>query len=151
MDFMELLDTKLDAIEKVPLPPVGTFRFQVMKLPEKTTSGDGKWDMLTFFCRAVAPTEDVDPTALREYGEVKNIVMRHTFVFDKTDETASLQTANRVKDFLTSHLGIDASLTGKEALNNSVNAQFLGQVKWTPDKRTPGEMQAQFGKTAPVA
>jgi hypothetical protein len=151
VNFNDILNKKADEIEKPPLPPQGTYRFTVTKVPEATESQSGEWDILNFQCQAVEAMDNVDMDDYK--GEVTGIRLRKTYMFNKSDEVAFQQTEYNLRTFLEKHLGVfEDGMSMGEALNASKGAQFLGEVTWREDKREgyEGDFQADIGRTAPV-
>lgn len=148
-DFASILNKKAEDIEKPPLPPQGTYRFSITKVPESSESASGEWDMLNVLCRAVEAMDNVD---LDDYkGEVTGIMLRKSFLFNKNDEAEFAKTEYQVRQFLENHVGVlEGDMSIGEALNACKGAEFLGDVSWREDKRTEGEFQADIGRTAPV-
>lgn len=153
LNFKDALNTKVGDIERPPLPPIGTYVFQITKVPviREQSGGDNQtWDVVDFNCIAVEAV-NVDDAELQEFGSLKNITQRVSFMFDKGDQTAFDTTMSRLRTFLEKHVKVaDESMSLSEALNASVNGRFLGEVGWRPDKRNPEVMFANIGKTAPV-
>jgi len=152
LDFKSIASKKMSEIEKVPLPPVGTYRWQVIKLPEirEVSSDKGQWDAVEFSCRAVEALDNVDMDGYK--GKIDSIMNRVSFMFDKNDETNFQRTENRLRTFLEKHVGCaDESMSISEALNAAVSGQFLGDLNWSEDKKNPGEFNANITKTAPIS
>lgn len=147
-NFGDILTKKASEVEKPPLPPQGTYRFRITKVPESTESSSGEYDILNFLCQAVEPMDNVDMDDYK--GEVTGIRLRKSFLFNKNDEGEFARTEYNLTQFLTAHLGLDESLSMSELLNESKDAEFLGDVSWREDKRAEGEFQADIGRTAPV-
>lgn len=151
MNFKDALDTNVSDIERPPLPPIGTYVFQITKQPAQDTIADGAWDVLDFQCVAVEATDDVDFDALREFGDLKNIRIRHRFMFNTADETAFKGSLHRLRRFLEEHVKVEfEGVPLKQALASSVNQRFLGTVGWRPDKNDPEIQYAEIRQTAPV-
>lgn len=151
MDFKSIANKKLDVIEKPALPPIGTYRWQITKLPEQreVSSEKGSWDALEFQLRAVEALDNVDMDGYK--GKVESITQRLSFMFDKNDEANFERTLFRLKKFLIDHVKCaDESMALNEAINASVGGQFLGDLRWDEDKRNPGEFNANIAKTAPL-
>lgn len=151
-DFKDIAKTKLDEVKAVPLPPVGTYRWVITKLPtiRDFKGNDGtEYQSMDFPIQAVAPLEDVDPSGYP--GEISEIRQTLSFMFDKNDEVAFIQAQNRLKNFFEKILqcvGEDASIA--EGMNASVKKQFLAPITWAPDKRDESIMRAKLGSTAPL-
>lgn len=151
LNFRDIANKKLDDVERPPLPPVGTYLWQITKVPTiETLSGD-KWDVVDFQLKAIAPTEDVDADAIAEFGSVNKIFTRHRFMFNKEDQAEFDRSLFNMRRFLEEHVKCatkDMSIT--EALNASVNQQVLASIVWKADKNDPELMHANIGRTAPV-
>jgi hypothetical protein len=149
LNFAEAASKKIADVERPPLPPVGTYRWSITKLPAQTTSNDEKWDFLTFQCRAVEAMDDVDMDGYA--GEVANIVLPLKFMFNKEDEAEFEKSLYRVRTFLEKHVKCaDETDSIAQALNKSVNQQFLGGVVWNQDKNDPENFFANLVRTAPL-
>lgn len=149
LNFSDVASKKLADIERPPLPPIGTYRWAVTKLPESTISADGKWDILNFPVRAVEAMEDVEMDGYK--GDVNNIIQSVRFMFNKEDEVEFEKTLDRVKTFLIKHLQCgDEADALNVAINNSVNQQFLAPIVWKQDKQDLDIFHANIGKTAPL-
>jgi hypothetical protein len=150
-DFASIASKKIADVERPPLPPVGTYHLRVMKLPVSTKSGDEAWEFLRFNCKVVQPMENVD--AADYPGDLSNAILSKSFVFNSNDEAAFEQTLFNLKQFCVNHLKCaDENMTVAEMINSTVNAEFLGDCKWSQDKRDEsGEtFNAEIGRTAPL-
>lgn len=147
LNFADVANKKMSDIERPELPPVGHYRWKIVKLPEISTSPDGRWDILRIPVRAV---EAVDVDDIGSYkGDVLKIMQSVSFMFDKNDEIEFTKSLNRVRTFFERHVkccGPDDEI--KVAINNSVGQEFLGQIAWKPDKNDPEQMFANITKTA---
>lgn len=151
LNFADIASRKVEDIERPPLPPVGTYRFRVMKVPENTKSKDEQWEFVRFNCKAIEALDNVDTSDYK--GDINNIMLSKTFIFNTQDEPAFEQTLFQMRQFMEKHLRCTQSgMTLAESLNASVNAEFLGDVKWSQDKQDQsGEtFNAEIGRTAPV-
>jgi len=152
VSFLDIANKKVEEIERPALPPVGTYRWSITKLPETSKSQDGKWEFLRIPCRALEALDNVDMDDYK--GDVSGIVMSVSFVFNTEDEAEFEKTLYRTRQFFEKHVGcVEADATIAQMINASVNGQFLGDIAWRQDKRDEsGEtMQADIGRTAPVA
>jgi hypothetical protein len=150
MNFNDVLETKLDDIERPPLLPVGTYEWVISKIPSLDTSEDGNWDIVNFPLKCVRATDDVDQEALQNFGNPVGAFQNHSFVFNKNDSQAFDQTKFRLKRFLEEHVKVEAGLPMKQALNASVNKRILGTVTWKQDKVDQELYHANISQTAPV-
>ena len=98
--------------------------------------------------------EAMDNVEVADYpGDIANIMLSKSFVFNSGDEAAFETTLFQLRTFCEKHLKCaEPGMTVAEMLNASVNAEFLGDVKWQQDKRDEsGEtFNAEIGRTAPV-
>lgn len=151
VDFASIASKKVEDVERPPLPPVGTYRFRVIKVPESSKSGDDQWEFIRFNCKAV---EALDNVEVGDYpGDITNILLQKVFVFNTQDEAAFETTLFQLRLFCEKHLQcVEDGMSIAEMLNNSVNAEFLGDVRWKQDKRDEsGEtFNAEIARTAPV-
>ena len=139
---------KVDEIEKPPLPPRGTYRFRVSKLPSVTKSKDGRWEIVSVPLQAIE-AEDVDMDGYK--GEVASIYQTLTFMFDTQDEVAFNKTEYRFLTFLEKHVKcVEDGMTLAQAQNAAVGNEILADISWQEDKNNPGEMRARVSKTAPL-
>lgn len=148
LNFADAAKKKLGEIERPPLPPVGTYRWQITKLPETRDSSDGKWTFLNINVRALeavsADMEDYE-------GDVTKIVNQIRFIFDLEDENSFDKTMFQARQFFEEHVKCaDENDSLLQAMNNSVNQQFLGDIVWNPDKNNPGSFFANVARTAPL-
>lgn len=151
VDFASIASKKVEDVERPPLPPVGTYRWRVTKIPSQTKSGDEQWEMVNFPCKVIEPQDNVE---IGDYpGDVANIMLTKSFVFNTQDEASFETTLYQLRQFCEKHIQcVEPGMSIAEMLNASVNAEFLGDVKWQQDKRDQsGEtFQAVIGRTAPV-
>lgn len=148
LNFNDVATKKVAEVERPPLPPVGEYRFAITKLPVVTTTKDEAWDIVEFQARALeAITAD-----MADYkGEVNGIVQRLAFMFDKNDQVSFDRTMFRLRGFLENHLGVATpDMSMKEALNASVNAQFMGTIQHVVDKQDKELFHANITQTAPL-
>ena len=150
-DFASIASKKMEDVERPPFAPVGTYRFRVMKVPESQKSKDEQWEFLRFNCRAIEPTDNVEMDGYP--GEVGNIMLAKTFIFNTADEAAFEQTLFNLRQFCEKHLQCtEPGMSVAEMLNATVNQEFLGDVRWRQDKQDEsGEtFNAEIARTAPV-
>lgn len=151
-DFASIANTKIEDVKKPPLPPIGHYVFQIIKVPESTKNKDETWEFMTYQVVAVEAGPDVEPDDLQNYGPLKNIRLRKQFMFNLEDETSALAEVNKMKNFLEKHVQCaEPSMSLKEAMAASVNQRFQGELKWRADKNDPEVMYAEIGKTSPIA
>lgn len=152
VDFASIANKPIGDIERPPLPPQGSYIFQVTKLPEATRSGDEKWDIVTFQARGKQALDDVDPEEIHKFGGPEKVFQSVRFMFNREDATEFARTEYNLRRFLEEHLKCatpDMSLG--QGMNEAVNQLFVGSVKWRPDKNNPDNQFANIDRTAPVA
>lgn len=157
MRFADALDRKGEEIERPPLVPIGTYLWTVSSMPEMDTIADGRFDVVDFKLKCIAPQEDVDPDALAEYtakaGAISGLGRRHRFLFNTEDEGQFNRTLYNMKRFMKEHLQVEEmdDLPLKEALALCVNRQCLASIKWRPDQRDPEIFYDEIDRTAPAS
>lgn len=151
MKFSDALDRKAEDIVQPPNLPLGDYIWMIQKAPETRQIND-TLESLRFQCVCVEATESVMPEELEEYGKVQGTIVSKDFLFNTApEEEVNFERAlNSVKMFL-QHCGLDnESATLKELLADSLNQQFVGELKHRPDKNDPEKVYQEIGKTAPV-
>lgn len=149
LSFSSIADKKIDEIERPPLPPVGTYRWKISKLPEISKSNDEKWEILTVNVRAVEALDDVDMDSYK--GEVSGIMQSVRFMFNLEDEAEFEKTLFRVRTFFEKHVkSAEPGMTIPQAINASVGQEFLGTIAWKQDKQDADIFHANISKTAPL-
>lgn len=149
VDFASIASKKIEDVERPPLPPVGEYRWRVTKVPEQTKTTDEKWEIVTFQVQAL---EALDSVEVDDYkGDITGIRNRVVFMFDTQDEAKFEQTLFNLRRFMENHLQCaEAGMSIAEALNNSVNQEFIGTIRYRQDKNDPEVFYAEIGRTAPV-
>lgn len=149
LNFADVASKKVEDVERPPLPPVGEYRFRVTKVPEQAKSKDEAWEFVTFQVQAQEALDSVEMDGYN--GEVTGIRLRHAFIFNTLDEVEFEKTLFNLRKFLEDHLKCaEPGMSIAEALNNSVNQEFIGTVRWRQDKNDPETFNADIGRTAPV-
>jgi len=149
LNFAEAAGKKISEIERPPLPPVGTYRWSITKLPELSKSKDEVWEILTIPVRAVEALDNVDMDGYK--GEVTGIISSVKFMFNTTDEVDFEKSLFRARTFFERHVKCCGEKdTLAQAINASVNQQFLGDIAWNQDKNDAEIFHANMGKTAPL-
>ena len=152
-NFAEIANKKFSEIERPPLAPKGTYRFQITKIPEiDGTVSNGAFTAITLPCKAVEAYDDVDAEELSKFGGFKNVTVPVKFLYDNNDATKGAQTEFRIKTFVAQHCAVEGAddMSVNEGLNKAVNHQFAGTVDWRQDKNAPDIWYAEIRKTAPV-
>lgn len=149
LNFADIATKKLEEVEKPPLPPMGTYRMKIMKLPESSTSNNGEWDILNFAVRVVEATDDVDTGSYP--GDLSKVMLSHRFMFNKQDEAEFNKTLDRLKTFLTKHVNCASDSDDiAQALNASVGQEFMGTIVWRQDREDEELFHANIGRTGPL-
>jgi hypothetical protein len=152
MNFASIADKKFTDVERPPNIPVGVYRCAVKKPPGISNSNDGKWEIVDFPLQLIEPTEGVDLADLAAYGGLgPNAVVNKKFMFNTQDDAAFKRTEFDLKRFMIDHLKCaEESMSIKQGVNASLNAQCLVFVKWVADKDDPELFYSNAGKTAPI-
>ena len=152
LDFNQSANTKLDAVEAVPMPPHGNYVWRVTKLPttREFSGNDGtNYQSVEFPVQVVRALDDVDISDYK--GKITDVRQTLSFMYNRDDEVAFAQFQNRLKRFLSKHLKCceetDSFAVG---LNASVGQQFMAPLNIAPDKRDPEVLRANIGNTAPL-
>ena len=150
--FADILDRKLEEFERPPNLPTGHYIWQITKHPEYSefTSRDGvQLDRVTFVCNPLSPMEDVDEDELSSFGDYTKTFVRKSFLVpDSSDDAAGHERSLfMIRTFL-SYCGIDESLPMGEAMSNSINGQFAGELTHRPDPNNPEVVYQEIGRTS---
>ena len=149
LNFADIANKKIDEIERPPLPPQGTYRWKILKLPDQTKSSDEKWEIVNFSVRAVEALEDVDMDGYK--GDINNILQSVRFMFNLEDEAEFNKTLFRLRNFLEKHVKCaEPDMNIAQALNASVGQEFLGTIQWRQDKNDEEVFHANINKTLPL-
>jgi hypothetical protein len=127
MDFTQALNIKTDEVERPPVAPTGHYRWRITKYAFGEV-GNGRFDTVDFTMQAVEADEDVDPGDLQNVGGVAQVRTRNRFI-----------------------LGIAEGTDLKEAIDQSINCECLGNIQHRPDPQNAEIVYAEIGRTAPVA
>lgn len=151
MNFRDAMNTKLEDIPVPPLAPVGIYRFRISKQPSIDSFSDGKYDAITFPVQAQEAVT-VDADELAEFGAVTSINLQVRFMFntDPAEEANNARAMDRLRNFLTKHLGLKAGLSVNEAIAEALGAEFLGEIGHRPDRQDPEKVYAEIRKTMPL-
>jgi hypothetical protein len=150
--FEDALSRTMDDIKRPPPLPIGHYVMTISKMPdppESLNSAKGSFEKLTINAQVVAPTDDVDPDELEEFGSVAGSPLRLDFIFNNDpDERAKFEgTLNRLKEFM-EKCGVDVSSGSLgEKLPELVGCQFIGEVKHRPDPNDSNIVYSELGRT----
>lgn len=147
--FSDIAAKKAAEIERPPLPPAGTYRWQVTKLPTQRKSKDEMWEFVEFPVIAMEAMDNVDVDSYK--GEISKISSTLSFIFDRNDTTKFEQTLYNYRMFLERSLGIDlGKMSIAEATNAAVGGQFLADLNHEINSETGDSFARIARKTAPV-
>ncbi len=125
-NFTDILNRPSEEIKPPVTLPMGSYHTVVMGLPEQGQSSKKKTDFLKFVHKIIAPLDDVDPDAIKEFeqnGEsIAGQEIDNTFYI--TDKSA-----NMLKEFL---LNCGVELEGRsmaEGLEDVPNAEVIIFIK----------------------
>lgn len=149
INFADVATKKVEDVERPPLPPVGTYRWTITKVPEMTTSANGEWDIVTVPCRVVEALDDVE---VEDYkGDIRNIMSSFRFMFNKQDEAEFEKSLFRFRTFLEKHVRCaEPGMSIAQAMNAAIGQEFLGTIAWRQDKEDQEIFHANIARTAAV-
>ena len=153
--FTDALSRPMEEFEQPPVLPVGHYVMTITKQPdmeEIVSTKNGKtYDKITYLCKTVSASDDVDTDLLAEYGNPAGVVMRKTFIFSQAeeDEASFKQSMFRHRQFL-EFAGADQTLPLNEAMTAAVNGQFLGEVTHRPDPANAEIIYMEVGRVLAV-
>lgn len=138
---------------KIPLLPVGTYRWEIFELPTEDGARSGFGQNLKVKIRCVAAADNFEnPDALAafedEFGDYIGAVRTINFYFPTGENPNSkstkplaqqqIESMNRIMKFFEKICGLSEG-TYEEYKVNCVNAQLLYTVSWEADEQNPGE------------
>jgi len=134
-DFSSLLDMDLDAIERPPAKPAGTYKMRVNKMPESTKSREKGTPGIEFNFSYVEAMGDVDPDDL-EGVDITKGTARYTFWV--TEDALFM-----LKEFL-QKMGFETS--GERIstlLPECVNREVFAYIAQQPRKKRDGTIDSE--------
>lgn len=152
-NFADIGKRKVEEITRPPLTPEGHYLMQITKVHTVRNIGeDDRYEQITFPCKIISASDDVDEEELEQHGSVENKPMRVEFLLDtEGGDSAGDEVSYRIRRFLEDHLQLDCEgMSLSEAMGEAVNGQFLGLVAHRPDKRDPEVFYDFVQRTAPV-
>jgi hypothetical protein len=159
-NFAEMASLKDEDLPEVKKLPMGTYEWEIDRLPETKPSKSGNGENITFRVKCIAPVDpfDGDDDDLETFGSVKGLVRIHRFYFptsageDGDGRLANNQAraAQDINTFLKVHCGVEGD-SMQERMANCLRHHFIGSIRHVPDGRDPKKSQEEFGSTAPVS
>lgn len=151
LDFRNVASKKLEDIQRPKNAPIGSYLWSITKIPAIETLKGDQWDVVDFQLKCVSAV-NVDPDALADWGgDLTKLKLRHRFMFSKTDPVEQDKSIWRLRDFLENHVKCATpDMDLNQAMNASVNGQFVGDITWSQDKTDETLYHMNIGKTAPV-
>lgn len=143
-NFSNILEQKVDSIERPPLLPMGTYMGIITK-HEFGKSKEKQTPFVEFYVRLQAGLEDVDPAAL---AQIKELGKRELRVTHYLTEDA----AYRLRDFLEKTLRINCTgRTLRETIPEANTKALKVHIKHVPSNK-PGsdEVYANIDAVAPA-
>lgn len=147
--FADVLDKTIESIERPPLGPKGMYVFRCRGTPKKNDRKE--YEVLDINAVAVRPADDSVPLdALQAYGDPQNILVKRSFFFATDDDAKFAAAEFQLRQFLEKTLGIDPSLSLKEALAAVPGREFIGELDYRPDDSNPDVLYHELKKSAPL-
>lgn len=161
MDFSKIASMTAEQIERPPNMPIGTYVWQVTKVPVEGSVSEGAWQTVDFPVKCIGPAlnqngdTDIDPDDLAKYqskGKLEGLPNSIRFMFDTNDDVRFQKTLFALKQFMVNTLKCweEDGTPLKQGMNNAVNVRFLGTIRRRPDKQNPEVQYDEIGKWAPV-
>ena len=135
----EIVKKKKGDIEAPPTPPVGHYRFEVMKPYDHIVPDSGDWEFVNITCVAKAAQDDIDPEELAAYGSVEKVISQVKFIIGTNPDPVDVKKFEaRLQEFLDC-LGLDVSDEDslEVQLGMIVGNQFIGNLVESPNKNDP--------------
>lgn len=154
--FSDIANKKLSDTVKAPLPPAGTYKGIIKKVPEVRNQGT-QWEVVDFLIEA-QEARDVDTDSLEGFfaksgsRNFSKIAVRKSFMFNKEDAVEFQKTENNLKRFLIDHLQcMSEDGSYKQGMAASLNCPVIFDIVWKPGTGdNADEFFANCGKTAPI-
>lgn len=127
VDFSKILAKQAKDIEKPKPLPLGTYLCNNPQLPKFIGVGKNETPCAEFGLVVLAPQDDVDPTALQEFGEVRGKSIRHRMFLTENTE-------HRTKEELKNAFGADENGTLGQMFSETINRQVYVTIKHRPSE-----------------
>jgi len=132
VDFSKILGKQAEEIEAPKPLPVGSYICTNPKLPDFQEIGRNGTPGANFSLVVIAPSDDVDPDSIREFGEVKGKTIRHTMWLSEGAEF-------RTKEELVNAFALEeAGKSLGQLFNETINKQILVTIKHEPTQDGTG-------------
>lgn len=150
MSFEDILDKPATEIDRPKPLPVGSYIWSVQGMPRVDKSKEKQTPFYEYTVKCVAPMDDVDEDALKEWATKADGTMRSLTEFtQKLTFYITPDSVYRLQEFI-QHCNIDADdMSTKEAAQNLGNSQFVGFVTHAASKDGT-TVYANISRTAPV-
>lgn len=126
-NFSDVLNKKLDTVEKPKPLPAGTYFALINAAPDIKPRGQNNNLAAEFTFKILQPTEDVDAEALAEQGGIRDRTLRYTLWL--TDDALW-----RAKQFIENCGVEDTDISLTQGLQACIGAQVKVLVKQVPSK-----------------
>lgn len=152
INFADVLNVQLDDIKKPALLPPGTYMCGVQRWLMPAGDSDKQWQSIGCLLNVIAPTDDTDPTAITEFGNVVGERVVYSFLFDAEDERQRERTAFKVREFCELHLGVTVPTGGtlKDLMDASIGYNCYAVVEWEPRRNDPSIVDLRVRRTSAV-
>lgn len=150
--FAAVLDMKPEEIERTPPIPTGIYIGTILKPYEsgEIKSDKGEWETMTLMIGEFDPdiVEDLD----LYNGDIRKAApVRLQFMFDKNDEAKFNDTLNRVKTFLSKHVGCwEEGTPLKKGLADAVKQRVKFEVSHRTNPQDQEQVFAEIKRTMPM-
>lgn len=150
--FASVLDMKPEEIERTPPIPTGIYIGEIIKPYEMgdIKSEKGEWETVTLM---LGNFEADIVEYLDEYqGDIsKAMPVRLQFMLDKNDESKFNDTLNRIKTFLSKHVGCwEEGEPLKKGLADCVKQRVKFEISHRTNPNDPEQVFAEVKRTMPM-
>ena len=146
----DLLNKRTGEVERPPLLPIGTYRWEVKDTPVQDVSKTGT-EFVRFPCRPLEALDGVDEDQLAAYGTLALTVVSKAFYFSDEPEAKmwSERNAFEMTQFLEAIGASDGDVTTSQALASSKGLSFIADASWRQDKNNPELYFVEIGRVIP--
>lgn len=126
-NFQDILNKRVDAVERPKPHPMGTYLVLVEGAPKFSQVGENKRDVADFNLKILQPQPDVDPEEIEKSGGVNGKSVRARFFL--TDDAVW-----RLDAFLFEALGIETGKSRTQAIAEAPGKQVMVKIKHRPSE-----------------